>query len=293
MGEQINNKGLTYALSAFVIWGILIPIIIYSLREISPLVLIHSRVLIAAPIFFILLKVSKKHYHFNFRELFSASHIFAAIILGFHWLLFIYCVNSGMSYQASFGYYLCPLIVAISGVIIFKEKLSTLQWIAICFAASGVLVLSSSLDSIPLLALLIAFTFAIYAMSGKFRKGTALSLSAYELWLMFIFGVILLPTQFTDTINSFQQSPILILTLGLFTAIPVWLYREAVERIPLSRLGFVQYTAPTLQLFTGVLYLKEPWDFKKLIAFALIWTGLFLFLKPQKIISLDCTEKCI
>lgn len=281
MGEQINKEGSIYALSAFIIWGILIPIVIHSLQQFSPLVLIQARVLIAAPIFLILLKISNKKLIFSFYEMFSYRHIFAACILGIHWLLFIYCINNSMSYQASFGYYLCPLLVASAGAIIFKEKLTKLQWIAIGFASCGVLVLSSSLDSFPLPALFIALTFMMYAISGKYRLGNALTLSFYELWIMFFIGIAFLPFQFDSMFNTFKTCPVLIFILGLFTAIPVWLYREAAEKIPLSRLGFLQYTAPTLQLLTGVIYLNEPWDSKRLLAFGFIWIGLFLFLNPS------------
>lgn len=283
MGQQIKaNNGIFYALSAFLIWGTIIPVLIHSLKEFVPLTLIHSRVLIAAPIFYIILKVARKKFYFSFKDMFLPLNVFATVILGIHWLLFIYCVNNGMSYQASFGYYLCPLLVACCGALIFKEPISKQQLLAICFAASGVIVLGSSLDSVPWLAILIAITFAMYAMSGKYRKGTALTLSSYELWSMFLIGLVALPLQFDSTINSFVLSPMLIVTLGIFTALPVWLYREAAEKIPLSRLGFLQYTAPTLQLLTGVLYLKEPWDLKKLFAFILIWIGLYLFLKPPQ-----------
>src|SRR5690606_28378463 len=93
------------------------------------------------------------------------------VLLGINWLLFIYIVNSVTVKSASFTYLICPVLTAVLGSLILKERLSSLQWLAVGLcAASCVLV---GLNSAPelLFSLLTAFTYATYLISQRSLQG--------------------------------------------------------------------------------------------------------------------------
>src|SRR6266498_4117289 len=59
--------------------------------------------------------------------------------------------------------------------------------------------------------------------------------------------------------------------------VPSRLFAGAANRIPLSALGVLQYTAPILQLACGVLIFHEPMPPARLAGFALVWVALVVF----------------
>ncbi|HVT34899.1 MAG TPA: EamA family transporter, partial [Nevskiaceae bacterium] len=64
---------------------------------------------------------------------------------------------------------------------------------------------------------------------------------------------------------------------GVFTALPLIGFADAVRRIPFSLVGVLQYIAPTLQLLCGVLLYGEPFTHVQLVGFACIWSALALY----------------
>jgi chloramphenicol-sensitive protein RarD len=65
---------------------------------------------------------------------------------------------------------------------------------------------------------------------------------------------------------------------GVVTVTPLLLFGAAARRIPLSRLGFLQYLAPTAMLLIGTLIYGEPFTRAHAVSFALIWLALALYM---------------
>ncbi len=63
----------------------------------------------------------------------------------------------------------------------------------------------------------------------------------------------------------------------MVTAIPLLLFATAAKNIPLSTLGLLQYIAPTLQFFVGVLMYGEEFSQGRLVGFSIIWLALLIF----------------
>jgi len=70
---------------------------------------------------------------------------------------------------------------------------------------------------------------------------------------------------------------ILILSVGLVTAIPLLLFAYGAQRIRLTTLGLLQYLSPTAQFLIGLFVYHEAFDSGRLQAYALIWCGLVLY----------------
>ena len=64
---------------------------------------------------------------------------------------------------------------------------------------------------------------------------------------------------------------------GLITAVPLLLFGYGAQRIRLVTVGLLQYIAPTVQFFIGLLVSREPFDAAQFQAYSLIWAGLVLY----------------
>jgi chloramphenicol-sensitive protein RarD len=180
------------------------------------------------------------------------------------------------------GYYLNPLLSVLLAVLVLGERLRPAQVAATAVALAGVLVMGLSYGKVPWIALSLAVTFALYGLVKKrtpvdplrgllLETALVLPLAAGYLLLLGAQGGL-----------AFVQGPpgrsVLLAAAGPITAIPLLWFSAGARRIPLARVGFLQYLAPTLQLAVGVLAFHEPFTATHAASFGLIWAGVALFL---------------
>ena len=67
------------------------------------------------------------------------------------------------------------------------------------------------------------------------------------------------------------------MTTGLVTALPLICFGAAATRLPLVTIGLLQYLAPVLQFFTGLLIFHEAMTTGRWIGFSLVWFALAVF----------------
>lgn len=89
-----------------------------------------------------------------------------------NWGVYIYAVNSSHVLDASLGYFIEPVIVALIGMTAFKEKPSKYEKITFILAAAGLIYMVAASRTFPTLALLIAGSFAVY---GAVKKNLTLT----------------------------------------------------------------------------------------------------------------------
>jgi chloramphenicol-sensitive protein RarD len=93
--------------------------------------------------------------------------LFAAGLISVNWLVYIWGVNNEHVVETALGYYINPLIIIAFGVIMLREKMRTLQWVAVGFGALGVLVLTIDYGRLPWIALALAFSWGSYGLVKK------------------------------------------------------------------------------------------------------------------------------
>jgi chloramphenicol-sensitive protein RarD len=69
----------------------------------------------------------------------------------------------------------------------------------------------------------------------------------------------------------------LLASAGIVTAVPLLAFAGSAARIPLSRLGLLQFMTPTIQFLIGVLLRHEPLPTSRLVGFVLVWIALAMF----------------
>lgn len=208
------------------------------------------------------------------------------ILVAINWGVYIYAVNSGHVLDASLGYFVEPVMVAAIGVAAFREKLSKMEKITFVFATLGLVYMVVSAGTFPVMALLIAGSFAIY---GGVKKN--LNISPYaslfmETLCMTPFAlafVIYGESRGMGAIGVLQGMDFALLpACGIVTSIPLLLFNVGVKEIPYYISGILMYINPTLQFFMGLFYFHESMDPSRFIAFLFIWVGI-LFTLYEKV----------
>jgi len=282
MNEQYK-QGMMSAIGCAVWWGIM-PIYWQMLQPISSLVIIFYRILLVAVVCFIM--ALKFHGMAEIRRQFSQPGIklryfLAGILITANWSIYIWAVNADMVIQTCIGYYIEPLIVCIFGVVLFKEKLDKFKCIALSFAGVGVGVVIVHFHELPLVALGLGVTFALYAaMKKNYPMPPLLSLLFETIFLMPLALLVCIWLEVTGNgaLAAADLSKYALLMLcGLFTAFPLSLFANAANKIDLFSLGLTEYIGPTITLFISIYMFKEPFDSIQLVAFAIIWVGLVFF----------------
>ena len=277
------NSGALYALLAFGIWG-LYPLYLRELATVSSLEIALHRS--AWSLVFLLGVLALLRRWAWLGTLMKSPRqmllpLASGLLLALNWLLYVYAVQSAQVVEASLGYFINPLISVCLGVVVLRERLKSIQWVAVAFAAAGVMWLTWHTGRLPWLGLALAVTFAVY---GLLRKTSVLGpLEGLTLETLLVAPLVL---PWLGLITWSGQgalatgSPSLVFWLvmaGPLTAVPLMLFATAARRLKLATLGLFQYLSPSLQLAIGVVIFGEPFDGQRLAGFVLIWTGLAVY----------------
>lgn len=202
----------------------------------------------------------------------------AAAVIGVNWGVYIWAVNSAHVVQASLGYFINPLVTVCLGVILLSERLRTAQWVALGIGASAVAVLTVDYGRPPLIALVLAASFATYGLAKKKAGMPAMESLSVETGLLFLPAAGYLVWLGATGQGTFGTGgpvhSLLLAGSGVVTAVPLLLFGYSAVRIPLSTLGLLQYLTPTLQLLIGVLIDHEPMPSARWAGFGLVWLAL-------------------
>ncbi|MBB3015863.1 EamA family transporter RarD [Cupriavidus alkaliphilus] len=275
--------GILYALLAYLIWGLL-PLYIKSLPGIAPTEILLHR-MVWSLVFLGLILAWRRQWAWlgqvvRDRRLLLSFTASAALLCA-NWFLYIWAVSANRVVDASLGYFINPLFSVLLGVVFLHERLRRVQWLAIAVAAAGVAWLTVAAGQLPWIALGLAASFGGYGLLRKTGALGALEGLSLETLLLFPLAAAALGWLFATGQDSFTHAAPgtqwLLLLAGPVTAVPLLFFAAGARRIPLSLLGLLQYTGPTLQLLLGVWLWHEPFPAQKQVGYALIWLSLALY----------------
>ena len=284
--EKNNYKlGLTYALSCAILWGFL-PIYWDALKPIDSFVIIFYRIVLMMLTCFLICYYQKRNIKAIFQPMFADkkkmwTYIIAGIVITINWSIYIWAVNAGFVIQSSMGYFLEPLIVCLFAMMIYKEKANKWKLISLAFAVAGLLVMIIGYKELPMIAIGLASSFAIYAAIKKSVDLPPFQSLLYE--TLFIAPIALVVVFFLEGNGMGALSAggtgkfILLLFAGLATAVPMGFFSAAANKLPLFTLGLTEYISPSIALILGIFLFKEPFDLIQFSAFVIIWIGLVFF----------------
>ena len=277
------QKSIISAMMAYVLWGIL-PIYWKALKEVSPLYILASRIFWSFIFCVIFVTIIKKWPEIKTILLNKKRFIYcilSGIMVSLNWYTYIWAVNANFIIDASLGYYINPLVVVLFSALFFGERFNKWESLSVLLALVGVLFITLKIGKFPVVALVLALTFALY---GVFKK----KLNASPIVSLILETAVVAPFAFVAIlyIESQGQGVIalgnpmvaaLAVLAGVVTAIPLLLYAKGVQEISFSLLGFFQYITPTIMLFLGVFLYGEAFSTVDLIGFGFIWLALIIF----------------
>jgi chloramphenicol-sensitive protein RarD len=278
-----SRKGITAALGAYALWGLL-PLYWKLLKTVpAPQILGHR--VVWSCVFLAGLVTLRREWP-GFRAAARNRRVLgiytgAAAILAVNWLIYIWAVNTDHIVETSLGYFINPLLTVLLSVCFLHEHLRRLQWLAVLLAAAGVSYLTWQHGRVPWIALALAVSFAIYGLLKKQAPLGALHGLMLETAVLLLPALGFLAAADARGTGAFGhtgwQIGWLLAFTGLVTALPLLLFALAARRVSLSTLGILQYLAPTCQFLIGVAVYREPFNRIQLTGFTLIWTALLLY----------------
>ena len=208
----------------------------------------------------------------------------SGLLIFINWGVWIYAIATNRIIDASFGYFIMPILSVLLGYIFFKEKLNNKRIFSITLVILSILYLIFvSLKSLPWVGILVALSWGFYNLvRKKVNVDTDIGLLIESLFILPIAIVafyLIAVNGYNDFSLSNPQMMLIILLAGPMTVIPLFLYVRGVELCGLGPTGMIFYITPTLQFLLGFFYYDEVFSFNKLVSFILIWIAVIIYLR--------------
>ena len=281
------NKGITLTALGSFWWGVIGVIYFKYISFAGPIeVVIHrcvwtSVVLIISTFYFskwdIFLEIISKK-----KKLILL--FFSSLLIFINWATWIYAVGTERIIDASFGYFIMPILSVFLGYVFYNEKINRRRGLSITLVLISILfLLIVSFDSIPWVGIIVALSWGFYnLLRKKVNVDTDVGLLIESLFILpfALFSFFLI---FQNNLNDFSlASPSLMMIFmlaGPMTVIPLFLYVRGVELCGLGPTGMIFYITPTFQFILGFFYYNEAFSFEKSLSFILIWIAVIIYLK--------------
>jgi len=280
--QKLDRAGVIAALCAFGFWG-LVPIYYKGLQAVGAWEVLAHRVIWSVPLLIIFLAIRDGGQFWKKLRLPMASIawlVLSGVTVSINWVVFVWAVANDHILDTSLGYFGTPLVSVLLGYVFLKERLNTLQFIAIIIAASGTLFLAWHLGRPPWIAITLALSFGLY---GLLRKRLAVGPMLGLLWettLMFLPALAYLLWLYSESAQQFMRIStgidLLLIGSAFVTVLPLIWFNMAAQKLPLTILGFFQYLAPSMSFLIAVFLYGEKFTSGHAVAFSCIWLALAL-----------------
>ena len=212
------------------------------------------------------------------------SLFLSGFLIFINWAVWIYAVATDRIIDASFGYFIMPIISVLLGYIFFNEKLNKRRFLSIFLVLFSILILIVfNLKSLPWVGIIVALSWAFYNLiRKKINIDTDIGLlieSLYILPFALIVFYMIINSGFNDFSLSKPGLSLFLILAGPMTVIPLFLYVRGVELIGLGPTGMVFYITPTLQFILGYFYYNEEFSIIKFLSFIIIWIAVVIYLR--------------
>ena len=287
MNNSNFNKGLTLTALGSFWWGVIGVIYFKYISFAGPIeVVIHRCIWTSVVLIITTFYFSKWNIFFeivsNKKKLILL--FFSGLLIFINWATWIYAVGNKKIIDASFGYFIMPILSVLLGYIFYNEKINTRRIISILLVIISILfLLFVSFNSIPWVGIIVAISWGFYnLLRKKINVDTDIGLLIESLFIL-PFALISFYIIFQNNLNDFSlTNPSLMLILmlaGPMTVIPLFMYVRGVELCGLGPTGMIFYITPTFQFLLGFFYYDEAFSFDKSLSFILIWIAVIIYLK--------------
>ncbi len=280
--NEDTPRGFAFAVSAYLLWGLL-PFYLKALSDIPPTEVLAHRIIWSIPVAAGLLVVLGRTGDLlaairNPRML--AMALLTATLVGINWGIYVWAISNDHALDAALGYYINPLFSVALGALLLGERLTRLQLLAVALAAAAVVTLTIAAGRLPWVAVSLTLSWGFYAF---FKK--SLPIGPNQGFLLEVL-ILLLPAlawlgwlaaQGQNHFLDSARNTWMLIGTGAVTAVPLILYANGAKGLRLSTIGILQYIAPTMIFLIAVFAFGEEFGPARAIAFPMIWAALVIY----------------
>ncbi len=285
MKKNIFN-GIMFGISASLWWGLIGVFYFKSVSFVGTIELVIHRTIWTAFLLTITTTLYSKWNNIIF-ILKNIKKTFLLLITGtlifINWSTWIYAVVTNKLIDASFGYYIMPILSVFFGILFLGESYNKQKMLSVILVIVSVIYLLLNFNSVPWTGLIVAFTWSTYSLLRKkinVQVDIGLLLESLFMTPIALLAFYLISY---DGNNFFSiHDPVISFWLflaGAMTVIPLFLFLKGVELAGLGTSGMIFFITPTCQFLLGILYYNEYFDINKLIGFIIIWIAVIIYLK--------------
>lgn len=198
------------------------------------------------------------------------------IFLSQFWL-FMWAPVNGQGVQTAMGYFLFPLMMVVFGCVLFGEKLSRLQWLAVGFAAVGVGSEIVRTQSVSWATLWVCGTYPVYYILRRLQGIGAITGLLVDLTIFAPFAVAYLLFVAPSSLGLVGSSSFFIMMLaglGMLSVLAMKTNVDASQMLPVNVYGMMSYIEPALLFILAITVLGNPFESAMIYSYGLIWLGI-------------------
>ncbi len=283
--EKNILKGCLYGAAGSLWWGTIGVIYFKSSSFAGPIELVVHRTIWTAFSLIITTSLFSKWSSF-FEIIKKKREMFYLLITGIlifcNWSTWIYAVVTNKIIDASFGYFIMPILSVFFGILFLKEPYNKQKILSVLLVAISVGYLLLNFASLPWVGLIVALTWSIYSLlRKKISVESDVGLLIESLYItplaLLIFYLITIDGNYYFSLDNPKIAFWLFLA-GPMTVIPLFLFLKGVDLAGLGTSGMVFFITPTCQFLLGAFYYNEYFDLNKLIGFIIIWIAVAIYL---------------
>ena len=285
MKKNNLKKGITYTTISSLWWGILGTIFFQYISYAGTIEIVIHRTFWTCVILFLTTLYLNKIIILK-KILFNRSNalilFFTSILILANWSTWIYAVSTERIIDASYGYFIFPIINIMFGYIFFKEEINKKRFLSVILVIISSVYLLFNFDSFPWVGVLVAIFWSLYnLLRKKINVDTDIGLfieSLYLLPLAIIFFYFIYAKGFNDFSFQYPLNMILLFLAGPMTVIPLFIYIKGLENAGMGASGMIFFITPTCQFLLGYFYYNETFSINKMISFIFIWFAVFIYI---------------
>ena len=285
--ENKNLKnGIYYATIGSLWWGLLGTYFFQYISYAGTVEVVVHRSLWTCIILFLTTIYFKKWPHFK-KIFLNKKNLFilfiTSILILANWTTWIYAVSTNRIIDASYGYFIFPILNVFLGFLFFKEAMNKKRIISIIIVILSSIFLLFNFESFPWVGIFVAIFWSVYnLLRKKIDVDTDIGLfieSLFALPLALVFLYFIFQNNFNNFSTNEPLSIFLLFLAGPMTVIPLFFYIKGLEKAGLGTSGMIFFITPTSQFLLGYLYFNEPFSPEKLISFIFIWIAVFIYMR--------------
>lgn len=274
--------GVILAVGAYLIWGSF-PLFIDAASFASPFEVVVWRVVFGFVLAALIVTITRswKPIIALVKKPKSLIWVFlAAVFIYANWQTYVFGVATGNVLETSLGYFINPLFTVLLGVLVLREKLRPLQWVALGIGLVAVIVVTFDFGRLPWIAFVLAGSFGMYSLAKNKMGSKVRAIHSFTIESGFLLPFAIIQLFIVGSFVQIQFGVVgvmgtsALIAFGFMTAVPLILFGAAASKIRLSSIGFIQYLTPVIQFLLGLFYFGEQMGPVRWAGFILVWIGL-------------------